>query len=94
MPKNRRKVEVHFSLTNLVVEVAIVVQVVLSVEDELTVVTVDHIARALAVVVPADVFVRGQVLGAVVAVVVSQLVLVVVVVADDLLALGALNLQL
>ena len=68
MPKNRRKVEVHLSLTNLVVEVAIVVQVVFSVEDKLTVVTVDHIARALAVVVPADVLVRGQVLGAVVAV--------------------------
>ena len=75
-------------------EVAIVVQVVLAIKDEFTVVAVDDKPSALAVVVSANLIIRGQVLRAVVAVVVGQLMLVIIVIADDFLALRTFDLQL
>ena len=75
-------------------EVAIVVQVVLAIKDEFTVVAVDDKPSALAVVVPTDLIIRGQVLRAVVAVVMGQLMLVIIVIADDFLALRTFDLQL
>lgn len=74
-------------------EVAIVVQVVLAIKDEFTVVAVNDKPCALAVVVPADLIIRGQMLRTVIAVVVGQLMLVIIVIVDDFLAFRAFDLQ-
>ena len=69
-------------------------QVVLAIKDEFAVVAVNDKPCALAVVVPADLIIRGQMLRTVIAVVVGQLMLFIIVIVNDFLTLRTLDLQL